>query len=160
MYPQNFPPTSFCSFLKVVIWSAMEVPSSATDWNSHHHTASTPNNPFGSFTSHKLFQSAADVVIPVVWTRSSDQMVSLMSLKHSLSSATHLEIAFFSSSVSLAACIVVPHQIFGNPHPMWMFPAPCECSLPYVNVPRPVLGFPVEPVSPTKLNQTTWNWYQ
>ena len=26
------------------------------------------------------------------------------------------------------ACIVVPHQTFGNPHPMWMFPAPCECS--------------------------------
>ena len=56
--------------------------------------------------------------------------------------------------------IVVPRQIFGNPRPMWMFPTLCECSLPYVNVPHPVLGFPVEPVAPSKLDQTAWYWYQ
>ena len=30
--------------------------------------------------------------------------------------------------VLVLACIVVLHQIFGNPCPMWMFPTPCECS--------------------------------
>ena len=34
------------------------------------------------------------------------------------------------------ACIVVPCQIFGNPCPIWMFPAPCECSPSSVGIPR------------------------
>ena len=89
---------SFCNFLKVVIWSAMEVPSSMTNWNSCRRAASAPSNPFGSFTLHKLFQSTADVVVPVIWTCSSDEMVILMSPKHSLSLVAHLEMAFISSS--------------------------------------------------------------
>ena len=39
---------------------------------------------------------------------------------------TGVHLAFFCSLAALfSACIVVPHQIFGNPHPMWMFPVQC-----------------------------------